>query len=49
MCNLGEEFVDSGSYDNTIEMYVKALALIPKPIYEWDAATWFFDTLGDIA
>jgi tetratricopeptide (TPR) repeat protein len=44
----GNSLVDAGDLDGAINAYKRALELVPKPIHEWEAATWLFTALGDI-
>ena len=43
----GDEFVDNREYKKAILLYKKALSLIPKNKYEWEASLWLFVALGD--
>ena len=43
----GDELADNFKYDKAILKYEQALNLLPKPIYNWEAATWLLTALGD--
>ena len=43
----GDELFDNGHVEQAIEVYKKALALVPEPIYDWEASTWLFTAIGD--
>lgn len=38
---------DREDYRGAIDDYAKALALLPAPVEEWEAATWILTALGD--
>ena len=38
----GDELADNFKYDKAILKYEQALNLLPKPIYNWEAATCLF-------
>ena len=44
----GDELADNFKYDKAILKYEQALNLLPKPIYNWEAATWLLTALGDV-
>jgi tetratricopeptide (TPR) repeat protein len=43
----GDQFVEQENFLDAIEKYREALALIPKPIENWDASTWVLTALGE--
>lgn len=47
MCSKGDDFVNDCKYDDAIDMYLKALELIPQPKCDWEASTWIYTALGD--
>jgi tetratricopeptide (TPR) repeat protein len=47
LCERGNEAFEVDRYVEAIEEYEKALALIPQPLEEWEAATWVLTALGD--
>jgi tetratricopeptide (TPR) repeat protein len=47
LSELGDAAVDAGDYAEAITNYEAALAILPKPITEWDAATWLLTALGE--
>lgn len=47
LCEQGDEDVDEERYDEAIAKYNQALALIPEPVTDWEAATWVLTALGE--
>ena len=47
LCDEGSDLVDDDKYDEAIEKYEQALALIPEPITDWEASTWVLTGLAD--
>jgi tetratricopeptide (TPR) repeat protein len=47
LCSEGDELVDTSKYDEAIELYLKALELVPSPKTDWEASTWIYTALGD--
>jgi tetratricopeptide (TPR) repeat protein len=47
ICSKGDNLVEDFKYDEAIEMYLKALELIPQPKQMWEASTWIYTALGD--
>ena len=48
---LSEEadvLVDEDRLDEAESKYREALTLLPKPVSQWEAATWLFTALGDL-
>lgn len=43
----GDNLLEQGQVKEAIVEYVHALSLLPKPIHEWEAATWLFTAIGD--
>ncbi len=43
----GDSLLKQGSIKEAIFEYVQALRLLPKPIHDWEAATWLFTAIGD--
>ena len=43
----GDDQVCLGNYDAAIDSYEDALALLPGPTTQWDAATWLLTAIGD--
>lgn len=47
LCAEGDEFANKKHYREAIERFEQALALLPQPVYDWQAATWTFAAIGD--
>jgi tetratricopeptide (TPR) repeat protein len=46
--DAGNRILDeNGSYASAMSEYEKALALLPKPVSQWEAALWIYTALGD--
>jgi tetratricopeptide (TPR) repeat protein len=43
----GDAFARSGQIDLALEKYRQALAQLPDPLEEWEAATWLLGAIGD--
>ena len=43
----GNASMDDAQYPEAIATFEKALALVPSPKSEWEAATWLYASLGD--
>lgn len=43
----GDSFSEQGKYREAIELYIKALRLVPEPITNWEASTWLLVAIGD--
>jgi tetratricopeptide (TPR) repeat protein len=44
----GNELMEAGDLPGALQMYRRALELLPKPVHQWEAATWLFTALGDV-
>ena len=44
----GNALAESGDLDGALQAYRQALALVPAPVCEWEAATWILAALGDV-
>ena len=47
LCDEGNELIEEDEYQQAIDKLKQGLALIPEPIYEWEASTWIYAALGD--
>lgn len=47
LSELGDSLVNSGSPEEALSRYREALALLPKPIEQWEAAMWLLAAIGD--
>ena len=47
-CARGNELADSEQYQEALTEFSKALELLPKPDYMWEAATWLYGSIGDM-
>lgn len=43
----GNDLCDDENYEEALEQYKKALALIPNPKTDWEASTWVYTAIGD--
>jgi tetratricopeptide (TPR) repeat protein len=47
LCESGDQLVDSEEYDQALAKYREALALLPEPANQWEAATWILTAVGE--
>ena len=47
LCATGDTAANRGDYHEAIGWYERALALLPSPVTQWEAATWIFAALAD--
>lgn len=47
LCDQGNELCDEEKYAAALEPFGEALALIPRPLENWEASTWVLAALGD--
>ena len=47
LCDKGNELTEEGDFEKAIDPFRSALELIPKPIENWEAATYVLAALGD--
>jgi tetratricopeptide (TPR) repeat protein len=47
LSELGNEYADDSQFDFAINSWRDALALLPAPIDQWDAASWLHASIGD--
>lgn len=45
----GDALADAGSFEEAIAAFEEALKLLPDPLYIWEASTWLFTAIGDVA
>ncbi|HET7434617.1 MAG TPA: tetratricopeptide repeat protein [Thermoanaerobaculia bacterium] len=45
--NRGNERFDEDDYEGALAEFRAALELIPKPVEDWEAATWVLASIGD--
>ncbi len=46
-CADGDALMDEDDLEGAIERYEEALALVPEPKTDWEAATWIYTAIGD--
>lgn len=44
----GNDFADEGNFEGARQEFEKALALVPEPKTDWEAALWLYASLGDM-
>lgn len=44
---MGDSLAEAEHYPEAIASYHQALALLPKPHEDWEAATWIYAAIGD--
>jgi tetratricopeptide (TPR) repeat protein len=47
LSKVGDDCFGNGEVESAVLKYKEALALLPQPVYEWEAATWLFSAIGD--
>lgn len=47
LCAEGDALAEAAEYVRAVEVYEQALALVPAPIDDWEAATWILAAIGD--
>jgi tetratricopeptide (TPR) repeat protein len=47
ICERGNLAFDDDRFDEAIEEYGRALAVLPPPLERWEASTWVLTALGD--
>ena len=47
LCAAGDEAAERGDFNEAIGLYQRALALLPSPPTDWEAATWIYAAIGD--
>ncbi len=48
LCEEGNAFAEAEDFDRALASYRQALALVPRPLNHWEAATWILTALGDV-
>jgi tetratricopeptide (TPR) repeat protein len=46
-CAEGDSLAEAARYREAVARYDQALALLPTPHQDWEAATWIYAALGD--
>ncbi len=46
-CDEGDSLAEAACYPDAITQYDQALALLPTPHQDWEAATWVYAAIGD--
>ena len=47
LCELGDDHVEGGRFDDAIARYEEALTLVPRPLYGWAVTTWILTAMGE--
>ncbi len=50
ICSLldsGDEHIEKGEYELAIDLFERALSLLPEPIYEWQISTNLLTAIGE--
>ncbi|HYR88480.1 MAG TPA: tetratricopeptide repeat protein [Terriglobia bacterium] len=45
--DLGNSYMEEGSYEKAIECFSRSLSLLPEPKNRWEAAMWLNASIGD--
>lgn len=48
LCDQGNEAMDAENYENAINLFLQAMAVLPEPKADWEAAGWISASLGDV-
>lgn len=48
LCEEGNTLAETGELAGALSVYKRALELVPKPLTDWEAATWILTALGDV-
>lgn len=48
LTNEGNAFADDNRFAEAIARFRSALALVPDPKEDWEAATWIYASIGDV-
>lgn len=48
LCQKGDQFAQVDQYDDALDQYEAAWALLPEPKNQWPAATWILMAAGDV-
>jgi hypothetical protein len=48
LCKEGDELAKNGNGAAGLQKYRAALTLVPRPVTNWDAATWILTAIGDV-
>ncbi|MFD2288247.1 tetratricopeptide repeat protein [Pedobacter petrophilus] len=43
----GDQYAEHEQFTSALKQYEEALALLPEPKMEWEAATWLYVAIGD--
>ena len=47
LCEDGEYLIEDNEFLPAIEIFNKALSLVPEPKTDWEASTWLYTAIGD--
>lgn len=47
LCELGDDDVEAGRYEESIGKYREALALVPHPVHMWAVSTWILGAIAE--
>ncbi len=47
LCELGDDDVENGRYDEAIARYREAFTLVPKPVYAWAVSTFILTSIAE--
>jgi len=47
LCERGDQLAENGVFDESLKLYSAALALLPEPKNDWEAALWIYAAIGD--
>jgi tetratricopeptide (TPR) repeat protein len=43
----GNAYMEAGEWPKAVRVFQEALALLPPPPHQWEAATWLYASIGD--
>lgn len=47
LAEKGNQLVEQDRFDDAIETYKRAFALVPEPVDQWEESTWLLTALGE--
>lgn len=47
LCAAGDDLAERQLFSEAVSKYNEALAMLPEPTHQWDAAAWIYTAIGD--